>query len=672
MCGLGAVLLASPDAVPEALLRQRGTAMAGMLWHRGPDGWDCWTAPGVMLAHTRLKIIDTTDAAAQPMHDDIGAVHLVFNGEIYNFRELRAELAALGHRFRSSGDTEVVVNGYREWGTGLFARLVGMFAIAIWDSRRECLVVARDRFGEKPLYYTERPEALLIGSEIKAILSWPGMPRRPDLAALHDFLSFSHTFGADTAVAGIRRLLPAHFMVCERGKPPRIERYWQLPAPGDDPVRANVADLKHELVERVRAAVSMCLVSDVPLGAFLSGGVDSSAVVSMMAQSHGTAIETFSSGFGFGDYDETRFARMVAERYGTNHHMFTYDNALIGAMADLAWHYDEPLSDSSALVTFALSRETRHSVTVALTGDGADENLLGYARYFRYRAMRRRTPPEGGRRLAELYSAGPDDGDPRRAAGDAYGYLMETFRENHKLVGYDLAMLPYLDRCSYDRLLPHIAEGVTPEEQAGRIDLATYLPDDLLVKVDIAAMAHGLETRAPFLNHELAEWIARIPGECKVWDNEGKALLKAALEPYLPHECMYRPKVGFRVPVAKFMREEIRDQVKAILLGERFLDRRLIRRPFVEEMIAEHQTQAQEHGTRLWNLLALEMWFRTWIDSDRNERLSGDDDPFAQFAEIGRNECGAPTSSPAGASGLQAFSASRPDRHREQAAGDER
>ena len=200
---------------------------------------------------------------------------------------------------------------------------------------------------------------------------------------------------------------------------------------------------------------------------------------------------------------------------------------------------------------------------------------------------------------------------------------METFRESHKLVAYDLAMLPQLDRCSYDRLLPHVVEGLTPEEQAGRIDLGTYLPDDLLVKVDTAAMAHGLETRAPFLNHELVEWIARIPGDHKIWNNEGKALLKSALEPSLPHECLYRPKVGFRVPVAKWMREDLFGTVEEILLGDRFLDRRLIRRPFVEEMLSEHRTRHQEHGTRLWALLSLEMWFRTWIDSDSNQPLAG-------------------------------------------------
>lgn len=632
MCGLGAVLLTRPDAVPEAVLRHRGLAMTDMLRHRGPDGRSCWTAPGLLLAHTRLAIIDTTSAADQPMHDESGTIHLVFNGAIYNFQELRAELVAAGYRFRSRGDTEVIVNGYRAWGNGVFARLIGMFAIVLWDSRSERLVAARDRFGEKPLFYVERPDALLFASEIKAILSWPGIPRQPNLEALHDFLSFSYTIGMDTAFAGIKRVPPAHVMVCERGKRPVLDRYWQLPTAGHNPVQGTVEELKHELLERVRKAVALCLVADVPLGAFLSGGVDSSAVVSMMADLRDDAVETFSSGFGFGDYDETRFATMVAERCSTNHHVFTYGNEIIGNMAQLAWHYGEPFADSSALITYALSGQTRKAVTVSLTGDGADETLLGYARYFRYGAMRRRTPPEGGRRLATLYRGSFPDADPRRSASDGYGYLMETFREGHKLAGYDLTMLPYLDRCSYDRLLPYIVEGLTPEEQAGRIDLGTYLPDDLLVKVDTAAMAHGLETRAPFLNHELVEWISRIPGDHKVWHGEGKALLKSALEARLPHECMYRPKIGFRVPVAKWLREDLRDTAHAMLLGDRFLDRRLVRRSFVEEMLAEHYTRRQEHGTRLWALLALEMWFRTWVDSASNLSLTGDDDPFANFA----------------------------------------
>ncbi|GEP58622.1 asparagine synthase (glutamine-hydrolyzing) [Reyranella soli] len=631
MCGLAAALLMQPTAVPQAELHRRGIAMANVLRHRGPDGEGVWTDHGVVLAHRRLAIIDTSAAADQPMHDESGTVHVIFNGAIYNFRELRGELVAAGHRFRSTGDTEVIVNGYRAWGTGLFSRLVGMFAIIIWDSHAGRLVAARDRFGEKPLHYLERADGILFGSEIKVILTWPGVPRRPNLSALHDFLSFSYIIGTETAFAGIKRLPPAHLMICDRGRPPLLQRYWQLPAVGENPVTGSDADLKRELIDRIRNAVTLCRVADVPLGAFLSGGVDSSAVVAMMAPTHQGPIETFSSGFGFGDYDETRYATLVAERYRTNHHVFTYDKKIVGSLAKLAWHYDEPFADSSALVTYALARETRQIVTVALTGDGADETLLGYARYFRYGAQLSRNG--GGRQLPELYAPNGLDGH-RRAAGDAYGYLMETFRERQKLAGYDLTMLPYLDRCTYDGLAEWVVDGLTPEEQAGRIDLETYLPCDLLTKVDVAAMAHGLETRAPFLNHELVEWVSRIPGNRKVWGNEGKALLKSALEPFVPRECMYRPKVGFRVPIAKMMRENLRSATEAILLSERFADRRLVRREFVQQMLAEHNTQRQEHGTRLWALVMLEMWFRTWIDKDSNQPMSDDDNPFAEIAPL--------------------------------------
>lgn len=632
MCGLAAALMARPDTLPDATLRQRGLRMADLLRHRGPNGMGCWTDRGLVLSHTRLAIIDTTAASDQPMHDAADEVHLVFNGAIYNFRELRAELEAAGHRFRSRGDTEVIVNGYRQWGEAVFSRLIGMFAIVIWDSRHDRLIAARDRFGEKPLYFTVRPEATLLASEIKAILAWPGVQRHPNLGALHDFLSFSYIPDRDTAFAGIERVPPAHMMICERGRAPVLRRYWELPLPGAAPIKASTEDLKHELIDRLRKAVELCLVADVPLGAFLSGGVDSGAVVAMMAPAREGSVETFSSGFGLDNYDETRFATMIAGRYGTNHHVFTYGEEIVANMAQLAWHYDEPFADSSALVAYALSRETRQAVTVALTGDGADETLLGYSRYFRYGAMRRKTPPEGGRRLPALYRGKPAENDPRRSAGDTYGRLVETFRETHKLVGYDLALLPYLDRCSFDRFADHVVEGVTPEEQAGRIDLSTYLPNDLLVKVDIAAMAHGLETRAPFLNHELVEWVTRIPADSKVWGNEGKALLKAALEPYLPHECMYRPKMGFRVPVAKLMREMLHDALQATVLSQRFLDRRLVRRSFVESMLAEHRTRHQEHGTRLWALLTMELWFRTWIDRDTNQPLDEHENPVARAA----------------------------------------
>ncbi|WP_395714135.1 asparagine synthase (glutamine-hydrolyzing) [Reyranella sp.] len=623
----GALLKNSQSANIEEL-RRRAKAMAVILHHRGPDGHGAWADSNVALAHTRLAIIDTSTAAAQPMHDATDTVHIVFNGEIYNFLDLRAELLAEGYQFQNRSDTEVLVNGYRRWGTELFSKLVGMFALAIWDSRQKRLVLARDRFGEKPLYYADRPDAFVFGSEIKALLTWPNMPRRPNMAALHDYLTFGFTLGPGTAFAGIDRLQPAHFMVCDAGKCPEIRRYWQLPMPGSGPAPGTTASLQHELIERLRNAVSSCLVSDVPLGAFLSGGVDSSAVVAMMSSSHGAGIKTFSSGFGFGDYDETRYATRVAERYNTDHNVFIFDSGLLSTLGDLAWHYGEPFSDSSALVTYALSRETRRSVTVALTGDGADETLLGYARYFAYGDMRRSIPPRGARRIEGLYVSPPGSNEAGRTAADGYGYLLERFREGHKLAGSGLAMLPYLGNCSYERLIPYYSGDMMPEEMAARFDQATYLPDDLLVKVDVAAMAHGLETRAPFLNHQLAEWVASLPPDRKIWGREGKALLKKALEPYVPHECMYRTKVGFRVPVAKFMREEIRIQTDAMLLGERFLDRGIMRKEFIRQMLVEHRAGQVEHGTRLWSLVCLEMWYRTWIDSDSNHRLAEVDDPF--------------------------------------------
>ena len=353
-----------------------------------------------MLAHRRLAVIDTSSAADQPMHDETDTVHVVFNGAIYNFRELRSELIAAGYRFRSTGDTEVIVHGYRAWGTRLFARLTGMFAIVIWDSRRTRWSPPATASAKSRSTTPSVPMRFVFASEIKAILSWPGMPRQPNLEALHDYLSFSYMIGDATAFAGVYRLPPAHVMVCEQGKPARMEAYWQLPPPGDAPLLSNVEDLKAELIERLRAAVQMCLVADVPVGAFLSGGVDSSAVVAMIAPTHKAGLKTFSSGFGIQDYDETRFAETVAERYGTDHHAFTFGEGIIGSAAELAWYYGEPFADSSALVTHALSRETRRRVTVALTGDGADETLLGYGRYLRYGAMRRRRPPEGGRQAA--------------------------------------------------------------------------------------------------------------------------------------------------------------------------------------------------------------------------------------------------------------------------------
>ena len=631
MCGLAGFFTAAGFDLPESEMRRRAGDMIDILHHRGPDGSAVWCENSIGLAHARLAIIDTSTSANQPMHDDEGLFHIVFNGEIYNFQEIREDLVARGNHFRTHGDTEVILLGYKCWGIGIFERLAGMFAIAIWESKARRLVLARDRMGEKPLAYAVRPEGFLFASEIKALLTWPGFQRQPNRDSLHDYLTYGFTIGPGSAFQGVERLPPAHVMIVENGRPIMQKAYWTMPHPSEQ-VERDSKELETETLDRLTDAVKGCLIADVPLGAFLSGGVDSSAVVAMIAARCGRPhIETFSSGFGFGDYDETKYAEEVAARYQTSHNSFRFGTELLGNVGALAWHYDEPFSDSSALVAHALARETRKKVTVAVTGDGADETFLGYARYFNFGDLIRDDPQRRTRRMGPLYRHSTAAADAKRAATDAYGFMMERFREGHKLKLYNIGMLPMLQGCSYDRLLPFYLDCEMPEELAARLDCGLYLPDDLLVKIDIAAMANSLETRAPFLNHNVVEFAARIKPSQRVWGREGKALLKKALEPYLPHECLYRTKMGFRVPVAHFMREDARMQTESLLLSERFLERGIVRPDAVRQMLTEHQSQKEEHGTRLWALVMLELWYRTWIDSDCNRQLSENEDPFLAF-----------------------------------------
>lgn len=655
MCGIAGFLSCRPGQLGPDEVGRRLHEMARRLHHRGPDGYGVWSDEYVGLAHTRLAVIDTSNAGTQPMHDDRGQLHIVFNGEIYNFLVLRSELEARGHRFSSHSDTEVLVYGFKEWGTGLFARLTGMFALAIWDSRTHRLVLARDRFGEKPMYYTQASGLLAFASEVKAILAMPEVARRPDHHALHDYLTFGYTMGPGTAFHDISRLPAAHYMVIDEGKAPVQTRYWELPSPAEQQA-GNLDDLRHGIIERLRAAVQGCMIADVPLGAFLSGGVDSSAVVAMMRGQRTGVIETFSSGFEHENYDETQYARMVADRYQTNHHVYNFGPSVLASIGKLAWHYGEPYSDSSALVTFALAEQVRKSVTVALTGDGADELLLGYQRYFRFKQLVQENPPTRLRMLDALYGSTPKR-DASHIAIDSYGFMVERFREKQKLAAYGPAMLSTATRCSYDRLWPHFAPGTDPVETAGRFDVGTYLTDNMLVKVDVATMAHGLESRSPFLNHELAEYVARIPVAQRVWGEEGKALLKSALEPYLPHDAMYRTKMGFRVPVAHFMKTLAARQTADLLDSERFADRGLIRPAYVKQLMSEHINGRYDHGTRLWSLVCMEMWYRTYIDNDGAHALADSDNPYADFAGY--------TGSTAGLSGVKTTPVSKkPTRQR--------
>jgi asparagine synthase (glutamine-hydrolysing) len=486
------------------------------------------------------------------------------------------------------------------------------------------LLLARDRFGKKPLFYAEHPDGLLFASEIKSLLEWPGLPREVNLEAIHNYLTFGYCIGVDSAFSGVRKVPPAHYLIASPGRPPRLSRYWQL-APVDPAMaRRSREDLAAELIARLDDAIRCRLISDVPLGAFLSGGVDSSGVVARMAGMMEEPVKTFSVGFAIEGYDETEYAETVAQLYRTDHQTFMMDHGLVRELPRLVWHYGEPYADSSALVTFALAREIRKHVTVALTGDGGDEIFLGYSRYQRFRDLLGHV---GGGTMPYRQLLEPDQ--PWRVR-DHYVRRIATFRDEHKQAGYGENLVDHLFCTSADciGLTLEGASGEDAIERAARAEVGFYLPDDLLVKADIATMAVSLEGRSPFLDHELADWAASLPQGVRVFERNGepemKALLKHALEPYLPEPLLYRRKQGFSVPVKHWMRHEIREFLCDVLTSVRFRQRGLITAAYVEHMMQRHFSNREDHGTRLWTLLCLELWFRTFIDRRQSGPLDVD------------------------------------------------
>jgi asparagine synthase (glutamine-hydrolysing) len=638
MCGIAGFVLPQPG-MARGEIEARLWGMIGTLRHRGPDDEGVWTDGQGALAHARLSIIDLSVAGHQPISSAAGDVWLTYNGEIYNFAELRAELIALGYVFRSRTDSEVVANGWHAWGERLFPRLRGMFALALWDRRSRRLVLARDRLGKKPLYYAAAAgggrTAFLFGSEIKAVLAWPGMPREPDLGAIDDYLTLQYVPSPETAFVGVKRLPPAHYLVVEADaggscRPCEPVRYWELPEPrtGGPPPKPD--ELQEELLAHLDEAVRLRMIADVPLGAFLSGGVDSSAVVAMMARAGMGRVKTFSIGFPAKEYDETRYARIVAERYGTEHEEFIVEPDAVSVLPQLVWHYGEPFADPSAVPTWYVSQLARRHVTVALNGDGGDEAFLGYPRYRAMRHLDRldRWPGAARYGLAGLCAAAPAGLARRLRLGQIgtmlaapagrpeqrYAGAIAFFADVDKANGYGEAMRHRLGHSAVDRLAPYFAGAESLVTGANRADIHTYLPDDLLVKVDVASMAHGLEARSPLLDHVLLEWAARLPSEVKMAGGTTKALFKAALAPYLPREILHRPKMGFGCPIDRWLRRELKELAYDTLLSPAARCRGIFRPDFVQRLLDEHCAYRANHHNRLWALLMLELWFRTWID----------------------------------------------------------
>jgi asparagine synthase (glutamine-hydrolysing) len=607
--------------------RELVASMCATIVHRGPDDEGIYTAPYVGLGQRRLSIIDLAHSATAPLSNEDGTVWVTFNGEIYNFRELRMRLERRGHTFRTNTDTEVIVHLYEEHGVDAVRHMRGMFAFALWDAKAKRLFAARDRLGKKPFVYARTASSFVFGSEIKAITADPSISVAPNWRAIDRYLTYQYVPSPDTAFAGIEKLPAGHFLVCDAvSREVKVERYWAPPAA--EKTRATREEIAAELVGRLREAVRMRLVSDVPLGAFLSGGIDSSAVVALMAQESGAPVKTFTIGFEDDAFDERDYARLVANRYGTEHHEFIVRPDAAEVLPLLVRHYNEPFADSSALPTYYLSKVTRQHVTVALSGDGGDENFAGYNNYAAAMAWGKAdVVPAPVRRAAGRALAATLDALPytnttaraSRAAAMVASDLPERFRLQSAIFKAQEKALAYTPQF---RALIGESETLDLQWSAGmdaldwmmRHDQTYYLADCLMVKVDVASMANSLEVRAPLLDHELVEFTATIPSAMKRDSGGGKQIFKDAVRRLLPEEILTKRKSGFGVPLARWMRGELAPLVEVTLLDERAARRGLFEPKFVRRMVDEHRRGDRDWSNRIWALLFLELWFRELID----------------------------------------------------------
>jgi asparagine synthase (glutamine-hydrolysing) len=627
MCGIAGLVDFDGNHAPESVVR----AMCGALSHRGPDDEGVMAIPRqagpheprAILGNRRLSIIDVA-GGHQPIGNEDGSIWVVQNGEIYNFQELRARLEASGHQFATHSDTEILVHLYEEMGEEFVRELDGMFALALWDDRRKRLVLARDRFGKKPLLYAEAGGRLWFGSEFQSILADPAIRRDIDYDALDEYLSFMSIPAPLTIYKQIRKLPPASVLVRDASGT-RISRYWSLqylPKLEIDEHEA-AGEVRRLLTEAVRKR----LISEVPLGAFLSGGVDSSAVVAIMAGLIGDRVKTFAIGFDDPRFNELPHARRVAEKYGCDHHEFEVKPRAIEILPTLVRHYGEPYADSSAIPSFYLAKLTRQHVTVALNGDGGDEAFAGYGWHLGGRlAERWQRVPSPLRALAEGVASGlaPWSSNRRSSIARISRFMAGASRPRAARYRHWLSVFtPDLKREVYASPHHHpdaleaifaAAPALDAVDAMLRADVEWYLPTDLLPKMDIATMANSLEARSPFLDWRLTEFAARLPSECKVRGHTSKYILKKAIADLVPAGNMHRPKQGFAVPVGPWFRGELKEFLADHVLGSRFQERGLFRPAAVRRLFDDHQRGAGDYAHQLWTLLMLELWFRQFID----------------------------------------------------------
>ena len=629
MCGIAGRYNFLSDAPVSAELLD---GMCELLAHRGPDGRGIYQDGALGFGHRRLAVIDLTEAAHQPMKSEDGQLCITYNGEIYNFLELRKALENLGHQFRSHSDTEVVLAAYREYGVECLQYLRGMFAFAVWDRRERILFLARDRVGKKPLFYGIDQDGIKFASEAKAFLADPTFNSEVNVKAISHYLTFQYVPAPWSAFQGVHKLPPAHYLIVKNGEI-TTERYWKLSYANT--FQGSESDAREELLERLTQAVQIRLISDVPLGAFLSGGIDSSVTVALMAKLGVSPLKTFSIGFEQQEYNELPYARVIAQQYGTDHQEFVVTPHATELFSKLVWHYNEPFADSSAIPTFYLAEMTREQVTVTLNGDGGDEDLAGYDRYVAnsLAAWYERLPQGVRSMLDRACHVIPDPRKPRAILGKAKRFLA-VLNQGPEL-RYAHWVSHFYPSLKEKVCTPEFWEGANGKDSTDLIveayrmsdapdfidatldvDVKTYLPEDLLVKVDIATMAHGLEARSPFLDHEVMEFCASLPSWMKIRGRNKKHLLKLAIKDLLPEKIIQRPKMGFGVPIDHWFRGELKDFAYDHLLSRRAIQRGYFHRSAIEGLLNDHVTGHRNWHFQLWNLLMLELWHRTFIDTN--------------------------------------------------------
>lgn len=630
MCGICGKINTDTNKKVDHNLMER---MCSVLCHRGPDDGGVYLKDNVGLGHRRLSVLDVSSAGRQPMKNEDGTVWIVCNGEIYNFLELRKDLEKKGHVFSSNSDTEAIIHLYEEKGVDCLQDLRGMFAFALWDVKEKSLFMARDRLGKKPLVYSFSSKGLLFASEIKSLLFDPELPQEIDKTAIHHYLTYGYIASPRTVFPHIKKLPPAHYLVFKNNSI-KIEKYWDL-SYQNKLVYGSVEEYREHFFDLFFESVKMRLRSDVPFGAFLSGGIDSSIVVAVMSKLLDQPVKTFSVGFEEEDYNELPFARLIADRYKTEHHEFIVKPDVVDVLPKLVWFYNEPYSDPSSIPTYYLSKATRQHVTVALSGDGGDECFAGYDRYANALAGRKYekfAKYTGVRQINNIVQRLPF-GQARSSflnrskrylkyiCGTSERHYMRWISHLDSEMKNEIYSLSFkedirgIEPSDYIENLYSCSDAESFIDKMLNVDVMSYLPEDLMVKADIASMACSLEVRSPFIDHKIMEFSASLPSDMKIHKGTLKYFLKQASSDLLPAEVIQRKKLGFGLPIELWLRGDLKEMTYDMLLDKRAIERGYFRREKIEALLTEHMTGKCNHCYRIWNLLCLELWFKAYEEN---------------------------------------------------------